>query len=97
MSKSHTKYINELYLTWATFHLSGLASPTSQFLHGAASGQNGPAHGSEPLSSPAQVGQSARIWRVVAGKMYVRALNLLFELASTSSIVSARTDQWKAS
>ena len=35
-------------------------------------GQNSPAHGSESLSSPAPVGQSAGIWRVVAGKMYVR-------------------------
>ena len=32
------------------------------------SGQNGPAHGSEPLSSFAPVGQNAGIWRVVAGK-----------------------------
>ena len=40
------------------------------------SGQNTPAHGSEPLSSPAPVGQSAGIWRVVAGKMYARALGL---------------------
>ena len=40
------------------------------------SGQNGPAHGSEPLSSPAPVGQSAGIWGVVAGKLYVRALDL---------------------
>ena len=41
------------------------------------SGRNGPAHGSEPLSSPAPVGQlqSAGIWRVVAGKMYTRALD----------------------
>ena len=38
--------------------------------------QNVPARGSEPLSSPAPVGQSAGIWRVVAGKMYVRALDL---------------------
>ena len=37
--------------------------------------QNGPAHGSEPLSSPV-LGQSAGIWRVVAGKLYARALNL---------------------
>ena len=28
------------------------------------------------VSSPAPVGQSAGIWRVVAGKMYVRALDL---------------------
>ena len=40
------------------------------------SGQNGHAHGSEPLSFPALVGQSARIWRVVAGKEYVCALDL---------------------
>ena len=40
------------------------------------SGQNGPAHGSEPLSSPEPVGQSAGIWRVMAGKMYARALDL---------------------
>ena len=40
------------------------------------SGQNGPAHGSEPLSSPAPVGQSAGIWRVEAGKMYVHVLDL---------------------
>ena len=32
------------------------------------SGQNGPAHGSEPLSSPAPVGQSAGIRRVIAEK-----------------------------
>ena len=40
------------------------------------SGQNVPAHGSEPLSSPVPVGQSAGIWRVVAVKMYARALAL---------------------
>ena len=40
------------------------------------SGQNGPARGSELLSSPAPVGQSAGIWRVVAGKIYARALDL---------------------
>ena len=40
------------------------------------SGRNGPARGSEPLSSPAPVGQSAGIWRVVAGTMYARALDL---------------------
>ena len=32
------------------------------------SGQTGHAQGLEPLSSPARVGQSAGIWRVVAGK-----------------------------
>ena len=40
------------------------------------SGENGPAHGSEPLSSPAPVGQSAVIRRVLAGKMYACALVL---------------------
>ena len=40
------------------------------------SGQNGPAHGSEPPSSPAPVGQSAGIRRVVKGKMCARALDL---------------------
>ena len=40
------------------------------------SGQNVPTRESEPLSSPAPVGQSAGIWRVVAGKMYARALDL---------------------
>ena len=38
--------------------------------------QNGPAHGSEPLSYPAPVGQSAGIWRVVAEKLYSLALDL---------------------
>ena len=36
--------------------------------------QNVPAYGSESLSSSAPVGQSAGIGRVVAGKMYARAL-----------------------
>ena len=38
------------------------------------SGQNAPAHGSEPLSSPAPVGQIAGIGRVVEGKKHARAL-----------------------
>ena len=40
------------------------------------SGQNGPAYGSEPLSYHVPVGQYAGLWRVVAGKMYARALDL---------------------
>ena len=32
------------------------------------SGQNDPAHGPEPFSSPAAVGQSAGVWQVVAGR-----------------------------
>ena len=58
-----------------------------------ASVQNGPARGSEPLSSPAQVGQSARIWRVVAGKMYARALELSIKTGQGSSVRPARTDK----
>ena len=56
------------------FHLSGLAGLTIQFLNGTHElselvlARIGPARGSEPLSSPALVGQSAGIWRVVAGK-----------------------------
>ena len=42
------------------------------------SDQNGPAHGSEPLSSLAPVGQSAGIGRVTAGKMDARALDFSF-------------------
>ena len=60
------------------FHLSALAGPTSQLLnptHEFSDDQNGPAHESEPLSSPAPVGQNAVIWRVVAGKMNTRALD----------------------
>ena len=33
-------------------------------------------HGSEPLSPSVLVGKSAGIWRVVAGRMYARALVL---------------------
>ena len=35
----------------------------------ARSGQNDPAHVSQLLSSPAPVGKSAGVWRIVAGKM----------------------------
>ena len=52
------------------------------------SGQNGPAHGSEQLSSPAPVGQSAGIWRVVAG-------TTSFKLTKTSSFRPVITDKWK--
>ena len=38
----------------------------------AGSGKNG----SESLSSPASVAEGAGIWRVVAGKLYARALDL---------------------
>ena len=58
-------------------------------------GQTGPAHGSEPLSSPAPVGQSAGIRRVVAGKTYARALDFPFKLARNSSFWPARTEKWK--
>ena len=63
------------------------------------SGQNGPAHGSEPLSSPAPVGQSAGIWKVMEGKMYTRALDLSIQtalkLARTGSFWPARPNNWK--
>ena len=52
----------------------------------AGSGQNGPDHGSEPLSSPAPVGQSAGIWRVVAGKRTRAPSGFPFKLARTSSL-----------
>ena len=66
--------------TSVVFHLP--ASNQSVFnwnarVLGTGSGQNGPAHGSEPLGSPAPIGQSAGVWRVAAEKMYVRALDLL--------------------
>ena len=63
-------------------YLSGLPGPpgpTSQFLNGmytsshTVSGQNGPAHGSEPLSSPAPVGQKRGNLESCGGKN-VRAL-----------------------
>ena len=45
----------------ATFYLSGLSGPSSQFLNGA---------------HEFSVGQSAGIWRVVAGKMYIGVFHL---------------------
>ena len=42
------------------------------------SGQNNPAHGFEPLSSPAQVGQSAEFWIVVALEKCTRAFNFSY-------------------
>ena len=52
------------------------------------SGQNGPAHGSEPLSSPAPVGQSAgkELWRE---KCTREPWTFPFKLARTSSSFSA--------
>ena len=41
------------------------------------SGQNGPTHGSEPLSSTAPVGKSAGIWRVVVGKCTCASSNFV--------------------
>ena len=54
--------------------------------------ESGPAHGSEPLSSPALVGQSTGVRRVVAGKNVHARLgpDLPFKLARTSSIRPAR-------
>ena len=39
-------------------------------------GKTEAAHGSEPLSSPSPISQSAGIWRVVTGKMYTCASDL---------------------
>ena len=69
----------------------GLAGPTSQFLNGTHefnlktdSGQNVPAHGPQPLSYSAPVGQSAGIWRVMAGKSVREIAPLGFNGAETS-------------
>ena len=58
------------------------------------SGQNGPAQGSEPLSSPAPVGQSEGIWRFVVEKnvcVYLQS-TFQFKQARTSSFRPARTN-----
>ena len=59
-----------------------------------------PAHWPELLSSPAPVGQSAGIWRVVAGEMYARALDFPFTETGQNQFFSFRpawTDtNWKA-
>ena len=56
------------------------------------SGQNVPAHGSEPLSSPAPVGQRTGIWRVVGGKN-VRARLAPFNLNWLEPVVFGRTER----
>ena len=53
------------------------------------SGQNGPAHGSQPLSSPAQVSQSAGIWKVAAGKN-VHALLSTLHLNGSEPVLFGR-------
>ena len=76
---SHIKFPRRNLLhqeTKVAFHLIGA---TCQFLNGThevlrtGSGRNGPAHGSQTLSYPALVGQSAGIWRVGCGGKNVRA------------------------
>ena len=52
------------------FHLSGYMRVLRT-----GSGQSAPAHGLEPLSSPAPVDQSVGSQRVEAGKMHARALD----------------------
>ena len=55
--------------------------------------QNGPAHGSEPLSSPTPVGQSAgELWRE---KCTCTPWTFPFKLARTSSFRPARMNIWK--
>ena len=72
--------MNYTGITVARFDLSGLARPTNQFL-------NETHEFSELVLArvallmdqgrfPTPVGQSAVIWRVVAGKLYARALDL---------------------
>ena len=59
-------------------------------------GQNGPAHESEPLSFLAPVGQSAEIWRVVAGKIVRAPWTFPFKLSRTSYFrPPARPEKWK--
>ena len=53
------------------------------------SGQNGPAHGSQPLSSLAQVSQSAGIWKVAAGKN-VQALLSTLHLNGSEPVLFGR-------
>ena len=60
------------------------------------SDQNGPAHGSEPLISPVPVGQSAGIWKVVAGKMYARALNLFISTGMNQFFSSGQNGQMES-
>ena len=52
------------------------------------SGRHSPAHGSELCSSPAPVGQSAGLRRVLAGETYARDLDWLFSAVSTGQIES---------
>ena len=59
------------------------------------SGQIGPAPGSEPLSSPAPVGQSAGIGELRREKCTRAPLIFPFKLTRTSSFRPAKTDKWK--
>ena len=65
--------------TKVVFHLSGRSDQSvlkwNVRVLRTGSGHNGPAHGSQPLSSPAPVDQSAGNWRVVVSKMYAHALD----------------------
>ena len=55
------------------------------------SDQNGPAHGSERLSSSAPSGQSAGVWKVVAGKIKRASLGP-FHLNWNSTLASCYKD-----
>ena len=64
-----------------TFHLTGLAGPTSQFLNGTHEFSKLVLARMAPLIRAAQFSRSGRsesagIWRAVAEKMYARALDL---------------------
>ena len=63
---------------------------------GTGSGKNGATHGSEPLSSPALVVQSAGIWRIVAEKCTCAPWTFPFKLARTSCFGPARKGECKA-
>ena len=60
------------------------------------SGQKVPDYESEQLSSPAPVGQSAGIWRVVAAKCTRAPWTFPFKMDRTNSFRPGRTNKWKA-
>ena len=82
-------------MTYNYFPFVRSSRPVSSSVLRTGSGQNGPAYGSEPLSSPAVVGQSTGIWRVVAGKCTCTPLTIPFQLTKTSSFRPTKPDNKK--
>ena len=90
-----------LFLSKYAFYLSYL---TSQFLQGTRVFSElvlarmflVDVRGSEPISSPAPAGQSAGIWRVVAGKMYARALDLSIHTGQYQSFSTGQNRQMES-